>query len=181
MKSKIISRLTSMIVKGLVKAIDDSTQVQLVKVATRPNEIIDGMERIQNYGLSSNPPENGEAVVVFVNSNSENGVVIACDSASDRPTGNDVGDVLLYSTHGQSIKLGSDSNTVATQSGTFNIGSGSDFVAMSAKTDALFTAVQTACATFVPPGTPDGGAALATAIASALSSIVTASTNLKAD
>jgi hypothetical protein len=63
--------------------------------------------------------------------------------------------------------------------------SASDFVAMSAKVDALWLAVTVFLATWVAPKTPDGGVALAAALNQAIlnspSYQATKSTNLKAD
>jgi len=89
------------------------------------------------------------------------------------------------------LVLGKDNGTqLRCKTSTIEITTGgalaaSDFVAMSTAVKTMWNALKTACDVFVPPGTPDGGAALAialsTAIATALETNIIASTNLKAD
>lgn len=59
------------------------------------------------------------------------------------------------------------------------------YVAMSALVDSLWAVLTATLDAFVPPGTPDGGAALATALSTAIKAVpsyqATGSTNLKAD
>ena len=182
MMRKIISKLSTVVAKGIIKAVSDDSDFQLVKVSVLSDETIEGVERIQPYGLTSVPPSNSEAVLVFINNNREHGVVIACDSSENRPRDNEDGDVVVYSKHGQQIKLGSDTNTVATQEGTFNVGTGSDFVALASKVDTLWTTFWNMFNAWIP-SSPDGGAALKAQFQASFPTTPTtvASLNLKAD
>ena len=76
-----------------------------------------------------------------------------------------------------------DSAIEATSSGSEKSTGG--FVAMATKVNALWLALTAALDAFIPPGSPDGGAALALALSTALKAVpsyqATASSNLKAD
>jgi phage baseplate assembly protein V len=120
---RIINRVKNILSQGLIRSVDDSTDIQLVKVAGKSGDVSDEIERIQNYGLSSVPPNDCESIIARLNGDTESSFVIACDNCSDRPKGKDIGDTNLYSIHGQNIEMNSSGNTIATQSGTFNVGS----------------------------------------------------------
>lgn len=180
---KAIDRIEMLFVKALIEKVFDDNEIQLVKVAGLADELQDGIERLQNYGMSSVPPEGSEALVAYLNGNRDHGVVIVCDNGEFRQVDLKDGEVVVYSKHGQAMLLDETGNIRATLPGTFFVGNGSDFVAMATKTKAAFDAIEQVCTAFIPPGTPDGGAALAAAISGALLGIGTdvASTNLKAD
>jgi phage baseplate assembly protein V len=94
-----------MILKSLIQLVDDSTKMQLVKVTLLSDEDQDGVERVQEYGMTSNPPIGSEAVVVQCAGASDNLVCIKVDSATYRILGLLPGEVCLYSQFGQTIKF----------------------------------------------------------------------------
>lgn len=182
MLQRAANRIASLVVKGLISAVNDSDELQLVKVSTTADEVIEDVERVQQYGITSVPPEGSEAIVIFMNGDRSEGVVIGCDSAAVRVKELSDGDVALYSKHGQQILMDDTTNITATQDGTFNVGSGSDFVALSAKVDLLWTTFWNMFTAWVPQAT-DGGAALKTQFMASFPTTPSsvASTNLKAD
>ncbi len=176
--SRTVNRLTAFIVKGLIKHVYDGDEMQLVKVSTTANETIDEVERVQSYGLSTVPPKDSEALVLFLNGDKTNPVVVACDSAANRPTGLNENDVRMYSAHGQTLTMDN--------SGESYFDSGSDYVAMAAKVDLLWSTLWTVFNTWAPPAGPtiDNGAALKSAFLAAFPSPgpdSVASVNLRAD
>lgn len=181
---RLIQRVEMMVLKALVDRVVDTDEIQLVKISGLAGETQEGIERVQNYGMSSAPPAaESEAVVLYLNGNRDHGVVVVCDSGAYRVKGLLDGEVVLYSKHGQEILLKTGGDVEAKLPGVWKTGTGADWVAMASKVQAAFDALSAAMGAFAPPGTPDGGAALAKAIQAVLEASAAdfASTNLKAD
>jgi phage baseplate assembly protein V len=98
-------KLTSMISVALIKAIDDSNNFQLLKLSVLDGEEQEGIERVQEYGFTSVPPANSEAVVVFVGGKRSHGLVIATESSRYRLKSLPEGAVALYNMNGDFVKL----------------------------------------------------------------------------
>ena len=182
---RISDRIKASISKALIKAVTDSNDIQLVKVPGLSGETQDGLERIQNYGMTSNPPNDSEAVVAAVGGSRDHCVVIACDSGQYRVTSLERGEVAYYSQHGQTILLKTDGSVEITAPGGVDVGSGSDSAAMAAKVNAKFEALVTSIENATTTAT-DGGAAFKAALVTALNMAFEAigdvdSTNLRAD
>ena len=122
---KIINRLKNSVSQALLAAVKDSEGLQVVKVEGYADEIADGIERIQNYGLTSNPPKGSEAIVVNIGTNSDHGVVIAMDSATYRKKNLKPGEVAVYDKNGSYILLKED--------GTIEINPSKDYTIISDK------------------------------------------------
>lgn len=101
-------KIVSMIACALIKAVDDSKSIQLVKLSILKDELLEGVERIQQFGFTSVPPENSEAVILFVGGNRSHGLVIATESARYRLKHLPTGAVALYNQNGDYIKLVKD-------------------------------------------------------------------------
>lgn len=93
----------SMICRLVVKSIKDTDGIQTIKGLVLAGLVKDGMERFQNYGMTSNPPSGSEAVVLFVGGNQDHGIVIACDNRQYRFKGLKEGEVALYTDEGDYI------------------------------------------------------------------------------
>lgn len=111
MLAPIRRRITGMLTRALVTGIDDALQRQNLQVQLHANESCDNIERFQNYGTSSYPPEGSEAVVVALGGNLGNLVAVAVEDKKYRPKGA-VGDVFLYHKDGHQIKLTKDGKIV---------------------------------------------------------------------
>lgn len=102
------NRIMTMIARGVLLSLKDSEGIQLAKVQLLAGEIRDDLERVQNFGMTSNPPPSSELVAVFVGGNREHGFVIAAeprDVAGTRPSVLP-GETAIYSaTPGHQIKL----------------------------------------------------------------------------
>lgn len=164
--SKISTRIKLMIARAIIKAVDDTGEIQLAKTAVYGDELPDGVEHIQHYGFTSVPPVGSEAIVAYVGSNKDNGVMICSDSGEHRHSGLADGESSHYSMHGQRIHMKNDGDIDVACTKT-NFGSGSDFVAMAALVDAKFQSILNAITAATPTAT-DGGAALKTSILAAL-------------
>lgn len=101
------SKLNGLIVKGLLASINDTTEMQLVKVSTTENTVVDNVERIQPYGLSSVPPtrQQSEVIVSAIGANKDHFVATIIDSSTHRPKERPEGNVCLYDMYENLIEL----------------------------------------------------------------------------
>ncbi len=113
-------RILSMIRRGVVLSTSDSTAIQLVKLNLGNGDIQSKIERIQNFGLTSVPKPNAQAVVLFVNGNRDHPIIIACEDGNFRVHLGE-GEVAVYNAFGAVVKLAAD--------GTINMGDGSPLLA----------------------------------------------------
>jgi phage baseplate assembly protein V len=114
--STLRSRVNGMIGRAIINIVDDATKMQTVQIQTLGNETTDGVERYQNYGLTSSPkaPDaNGqgpEAIVLAVGGDRSLEVVIVVADRRFRfrggaGTGLEEGEVALYDDLGQIVHL----------------------------------------------------------------------------
>ena len=75
---------------------DDSGGSQKVDVALLADEEREGVARVQQYGLTSVPPKDAEAVCLSVGGVRDHLVVVAVDDSASRPTGLKEGEVALW-------------------------------------------------------------------------------------
>lgn len=102
---RLYRRLVMMIGRGETKVVDDSGVVQILQATLTAEEIRDRLPRLAEYGLTSNPPEGTDAIVVFLGGNRSNGVVIATGNKAYRLVGLETGEVALYDDLGQKVHL----------------------------------------------------------------------------
>lgn len=104
------TRIRMMVARAVCRAVNDAGGLQAVQVSLLADEVKDGVERVQNYGLTSVPLPGAEGVAVFVGGNRDHGVVIAMDDRRYRLKGLEGGEVALYTlddqeAHGHRIVL----------------------------------------------------------------------------
>lgn len=103
---RLYRRIMMMVGRGRVTVVDDTGAVQKVQLDfLSPLEVRDGTPRLLDYGFTSYPPSNTDAVVLFVGGDRSNGVIIATGNQTFRLKGLATGDVALYDSRGQSITL----------------------------------------------------------------------------
>lgn len=100
------TRVQTMIVRGVIKLVNDKTKIQQIQASLLAGELKDGLERYQEYGLSTNPPSGTEALVVFCGGSRNNGVIVATGDRTFRLKELQPGEVALYTDEGDVIKLG---------------------------------------------------------------------------
>lgn len=105
------NRLRLSIAKALIQSVDDSNALQLLELKVFKDEVIGNIERIQNYGFTSNPPKNSETVVAEVAGARDNLIALVVDSAANRIKNLLAGEVAFYSQYGQVIKHDESGNT----------------------------------------------------------------------
>lgn len=100
--SPIRQRIALMVGRGVVKVVYDGTvsSLQAVQVTLLAEEVRDKVERLQNYGFTSNPKAGAECVVVFPAGDRGHGVIIAVDDRRYRVTGLAPGESAHYSDEG---------------------------------------------------------------------------------
>lgn len=98
-------RILSMIGKCLLTAIDDTGNLQLNQITFLESEEIANIERVQEFGFTSHPPVDSEAVVAFLGGNQNHGVIIATDNSTYRLKNLPDGAMAIYNKNGDYVKL----------------------------------------------------------------------------
>jgi len=98
-------RIKLSIGKCVLDSITDSTGLQTAKIVLLADEVLDEVERLQEYGFTSVPLQGCEGVAVFVGGNRGNAAIIATDDRRTRPTDLAEGDSAIYTAGGSIIKL----------------------------------------------------------------------------
>lgn len=96
-------RVLLMIGKATLSAIKDTTGIQVVQVNLGHGEVIDDVERVQNFGFTSHPKPGAQAVVVFVGGNRDHPIVLAADDTRYRVKINP-GDSAMYNSQGMQVR-----------------------------------------------------------------------------
>jgi phage baseplate assembly protein V len=102
------NKIILMVCKGIISAAKDSGNLQTVKMEILKDEVVENIPRVQEFGFSSNPPEDSEAIVLCIGADRSNMVVIASDNSSLRPKDLAAGDTVLYNKNGLKIYLKGD-------------------------------------------------------------------------
>lgn len=84
---------------------DDAKKMQELKASVLAGELRDGVERFQEFGFTSRPPDGGEAVIVFLGGSRDHGVVVATDDRRYRLRNLAKGEVALYDDLGNYVRL----------------------------------------------------------------------------
>lgn len=101
-------KISSMVCCALIKSVNDSGKIQLLKLNMYQDETKDKVERIQEFGFTSNPPDDSEAVVLFIGGNRSHGIVVATDGSKYRIKNLERGGVALYNSNGDKVVLTKD-------------------------------------------------------------------------
>ena len=105
MLEPIRTRVMMTIARGVIESINDDEGMQTAKINLLFGENRDKVERFQNYGFTSKPFADAEAVVVFPGGNREHGLIIAVDDRKFRLKGLADGEVAMYTDEGDKITL----------------------------------------------------------------------------
>lgn len=108
------TRVTNLVSRGVVARVDDGTKLQTLQVTVGEDETRDGLERFQQYGLTSVPEPEAEVVVLFVGGRRDAGYVVAVDDRRYRVTGLAPGEVALYDSAGSRLVLKSNGDVEIT-------------------------------------------------------------------
>lgn len=108
------TRVANMVARAVVQLVDDGTKLQRLQLVVLDGETRSGLERFQEYGLTSVPMAGAEAVVVFVGGRRDHGLVVGVDDRRYRPTGLAPGEVALYHKDGAQVLLKADGSIEVT-------------------------------------------------------------------
>lgn len=151
------NKLSLIVTRAVVTRVNDALKCQSLQVSIRADELRDGTERFEDYGMTSHPFEGAEAIALAVGGNRSHTVAIAVQDRRYRPKNMSEGDVCLYNDNGERVYLESSTDLVH-----LGAKSAAEFVALAAKTDARIAALQAAhdghthatTATVGPSGVP---------------------------
>lgn len=93
------------VARAVLNVVDDEGNMQRVQISLLEDEVIDDVERFQNYGFTSVPDEGSEATVVFVGADRSHPVVVVADDRRVRKKGMKPGEVAVYHKNGDFIHL----------------------------------------------------------------------------
>lgn len=98
-------RVMNMIARGKLAKTDDTAGMQFTQLSLLRDEAKANVERFQQYGFSSVPPANSEAVVLFVGGGRDHGLVLSVENRASRIRGQSEGEVAMYTDEGDYIVL----------------------------------------------------------------------------
>lgn len=103
----------NMFAKAVIRKVFDGTGRQSAQVEVTKGELIDDVERMQDYGFTSNPPVAGtDAIMAFFGGNREQGVIVRMENRALRLKDLETGEVAIFDDLGNVIKLGRQKVTV---------------------------------------------------------------------
>lgn len=118
MISQIINKLKSLIVRGVIKSINDGSARQMVVASLLYGELKDRIERVQQFGFSSVPPAGASAIFGAVAADRNRLVCLGENHPEYRPTGKAVGETIIYDAFEQFIHLQESGQIEITAAGT---------------------------------------------------------------
>lgn len=89
-------RVMLMVGRAVLSAIDDERKLQALQVRGLSRELIDRVERFQEYGFTSHPHPRAEVLLLAPGGIRQHPIAIAVDDRRYRPTGLKRGEVCLY-------------------------------------------------------------------------------------
>ncbi|HSZ92363.1 MAG TPA: phage baseplate assembly protein V [Acetobacteraceae bacterium] len=107
-------RLDMAIARGTLTTTSDGSGVQTAQVSLMSDEVLDGVERFQSYGLSAVPPDGSEVLVICLQCNRDQPHIIAVNHRGSRPKGLKPGEVVLYNDHDCYVALSLDGDVFIT-------------------------------------------------------------------
>jgi phage baseplate assembly protein V len=116
------NKINSMILKAVLESVDDADGMQFVKVKVNGDEAQDKLARVQNYGMTSHPKKDAEALSVFLRGDRGDGIIIAVDDTRYRLKGLAEGEVALYTDEGDTIELKRNGVIIINAANTIKLG-----------------------------------------------------------
>lgn len=98
-------RVRLMVGRVLMSIVDDAKSIQTAQVQGLAGEVLEDVERIQQYGFTSVPLKGAEGVAVFPGGERSFGLIIATDDRRYRVRSLRPGEVCLYTDEGDTIKF----------------------------------------------------------------------------
>ncbi len=112
----IFSKLRNTVGRALVKLVDDAKQIQELQIEADAGGTLGDVERFQQYGFTSVPLADAEAIMVCVGGKRDHAVVIAVDDRRHRPGNLESGEVCVYDKTGSRVLFKANGNIEFTPS-----------------------------------------------------------------
>lgn len=97
------NRIKNIFARGVVSLVQDGLKMQGQQIILLDGEVVDNVERAQNYGFTSVPHGGAECFVAFIGSGREHGIILAVDDRRYRLQGLEDGEVALYTDEGDTL------------------------------------------------------------------------------
>lgn len=92
--------LATMIRRVRLSKLDDSGTQQKGNVRGLKNDQLEDVVRIQNFGFSSNPPNDAEGVLLALGGRSDRAMLLGIEHKDHRPKGGEIGGTYIYDAFG---------------------------------------------------------------------------------
>jgi phage baseplate assembly protein V len=94
--SPLYERIVSIISICSINKTNDETNTQTAQCEFFKDDPRENLERWQNYGITSVPPNGSEGICLFHGGERESGYIVATEDKDSRPTGLKIGEVCIY-------------------------------------------------------------------------------------
>lgn len=101
-------RVKLLISRAVGRLVDPDTLLQTLQLEVLKGEVLDGVEHMEGYGRTANPPDGFEALTASLGGDRSHTVCISAFHRQFRLTGLAGGEVALYDDQGQAIHLKRD-------------------------------------------------------------------------
>lgn len=95
-----MSGFKNFLARGVLSLVNAGSKLQGLQMRLTADEVKDGMEHFEPYGLTSNPHPGAEGLAAFLNGDRSHGVVICVSDRRFRLLGLKSGEVALYTDEG---------------------------------------------------------------------------------
>lgn len=102
---QLFRRVQMLATRTRVTLVDDSGPVQMVQVRASALELADKRVRVQEYGFTSNPPSDSDAVLLSISGDRSGAVIVGTNHQASRPRNLKPGESKLYCLDGKFIYL----------------------------------------------------------------------------
>lgn len=102
---RLVRRVQMMFGRARISYVDDSGPVQKVQVRVSALETSDNRLRLAEFGFSSNPPIDSDALFLGISGDRSAVAAIATNHQPSRPRGLQSGETMLYSQDGKSVYM----------------------------------------------------------------------------
>ncbi len=92
----LFERIISIVSICTINKTNDDTNTQTAQCEFFKDDPRENLERWQNYGMTSVPPNGSEGICLFLGGERDNGFIIATEDKDSRPTGLKTGEVCIY-------------------------------------------------------------------------------------
>jgi phage baseplate assembly protein V len=101
-------RLGNIVARAVITLADDGLKIQGLQLRALADEVLDNVERFQQYGVTSVPVAGAEAILLCLGGHRDHPVVVAVEDRRYRLKGLASGEMAIYDDLGQKVHLKRD-------------------------------------------------------------------------